>query len=92
MDWADIVVWFFLILVLVVYILRPTFLGQVIYQLYNNTPSNTIVNAAYSVSYNSLLEADATCRCYTPILQTAVLITSFIVILPMFVTRLLCLA
>jgi hypothetical protein len=45
------------------------------------------VNATYNVSYRLLLEADVTGRGYTPMLQTAVLIASFIVIGPIFVTR-----
>jgi hypothetical protein len=51
------------------------------YQLYNNFPSYTIANAAYNVSGRSLLEADVTGRGYTPMLQTALLIASFIGIL-----------
>jgi hypothetical protein len=42
------------------------------------------VNATYNVSYRSLLETDVAGRGYTPMLQTAVLIASFIVIWPIF--------
>jgi hypothetical protein len=56
-----------------------TKMGQITIR-YNNCPSNNIVNATYNVSYRSLLEADVTGRGYTPMLQTAVLIASFIVI------------
>jgi hypothetical protein len=33
------------------------------YILYNNTPSNAIVNAASDITYRPVIEADDTCRC-----------------------------
>jgi hypothetical protein len=47
------------------------------------------VIATYNVSNRSLLEADVTGRGYMPMLQNAMLIASFIVIWPIFVTRLI---
>ena len=39
-------------------------LPSVCSNLYNNTPTNAIVNVASNISYRPLIQADVTCRCF----------------------------